>query len=232
MKKNLTLAQIEKKSITLRERVTTTITCAEQAKETGLLVHDIMSFTKQVEGMLDPQCKAAYASWQIALKQKKKYVDPLKALIASAKKAITEWDLKEKERIERETAEAEEAAKREEERERKALENKLTKTKDPIKREAIEEQLNSLVSCPVCFEKAARIDGIVKQSDWEITVVDMAELMKAVVEEKINISVDAFDVSIQAIKLFIKATGIKNIPGCSIKDTFIQRVVKTNEDDF
>lgn len=172
------------------------VTSIEKVNHGVIVLQEIKEMKAKVEEWLGPQKDAAYNAWQVTLKVYKKAMEPLKDAELILKDKISDFELAEEKRIEKEKA--------------KAVKPKMTK--------------NGFRPAPVVV-KAKKASGLVSQDDWKITVDDPVKLLKAVVSGKTNINLDKLvTIKTGVIKSYIRATGQTKIPGCTVQKGKIQQV--------
>lgn len=180
----------------------------------------------KLDAFFDPQNKAAYNTWQIGLKHKKEYYDPLVAAEKLVKDKKTTFDLAQEEAAEKERQKIEEKARKEEEKQKAKLQKKIDSTDDEEKKAVLQEQQESVHVQREAATVETKTEGSAKQADYNVEVYNMAAFLRAILEEDIQIKLDnVVEVKIKGIKDFIKLTNITNIPGCIVKKTFIQKVI-------
>jgi len=178
-------------ALTLVERATSLqVTTQADAEEVGAVLKLIKEAKTKIEEMFGPQVKAAYAAWQTSLEQKNNFTKPLDNAEKQLKSKLSDYQL----RVEEETA----AAK--------------------LAMESCTEE-GSFCPAPYIENEKGSVAGIAATADIEVTVTDTKKFLAAVVKGAIKIDLDRLiEVKVGVIKQFVKATGIRNIPGVTIKD--------------
>lgn len=180
-------------ALTLVERATAlVVTTQKDADEVGVVLKLIKEAKAKIEEMFGPQVKAAYAAWQTSLEQKNNFTKPLESAEKNLKARLSDYQLK----VEEETKKA-----------KAAME------------EACQGDVDSWCPAPYIENEKGAVAGVAATADIEIVVTDTKKLLTAVVKGTIKIDVDRLvDVKIGVIKQFVKATGVRNIPGVTVKD--------------
>jgi hypothetical protein len=180
----------------------------------------------KLDAFFDPQNKAAYNTWQIGLNHKKEYMTPLITAEKLIKEKKTMFDLAQEEAAEKERQKIEDAARKKEEQIKAKLQKKIDKTSDEETKAILEEQKESVHVQREAGMVETKTEGSAKQADYSVEVHNTAALLRAILDEEIQLKLDNIvEIKIKSIKDFIKITNITNIPGCTIKKTFIQKVL-------
>jgi hypothetical protein len=192
----------------------------------GMLVK-IKQAISEAEEALNPQCEATYHAWQVALTQKKKYVDPYKMMEKTIKGQIGNYELGQ-EKIRREEEERLQIIiKEQEEREKAKLLKRAEKAgaKGNVeKAEELREQAEMVfIPTPQLVSTTIqKTKGVSSRIDYDVEVVDMMILIKAIANGEITINIDRlFTVKAGILKDYVTMTGKKSVPGCVIKEKAI-----------
>ena len=178
---------------------------------------------KKVEEFFAPQLGSAYATWQTILAQKKQYISPLEAAEKLVKGKKTEFDLEQLRIVECERQRAEEKARLEEEKLAVKIQKKIDRTDDEEKLAILQERLETISVPRDMVESPVKVNAT--QKSFDVTVIDIMDLMEAVVKGEVNVDPDLlFEVKIKVLKDYLKLSGKTSIPGCSVKKTLIQRI--------
>ena len=178
---------------------------------------------KKVEEFFAPQLGSAYATWQTILAQKKQYISPLEAAEKLVKGKKTEFDLEQLRIVECERQRAEEKARLEEEKLAAKIQKKIDRTDDEEKLAILQERLETISVPRDMVESPVKVNAT--QKSFDVTVIDIMDLMEAVVKGEVNVDPDLlFEVKIKVLKDYLKLSGKTSIPGCSVKKTLIQRI--------
>jgi CRISPR/Cas system CMR subunit Cmr6 (Cas7 group RAMP superfamily) len=205
---------------------TMTITTIEESMGAVNFLKRIKEAKQKVENFFELQIKSAYRTWQILLKQKKEYMDPLITAEKIVKDKKTKFDLKQEELAEKERKEIEEKARKEEERQRAKLQKKIDKATDEEIKAILQEEQEMVHVQRETATITTKTEGTAKQVDYEVEVYDTAALVRAIINNDIAMKLDlVIEVKTKGIKDYVKATGVTTIPGCKIKKTFIQRIL-------
>lgn len=177
----------------------------------------------QVEAALDPQCKAAYTSWQIALNQKKHYLTPLEEALKIVKRKMGDYEIKQEQERQLEQAKLCAAAEKEEEERKKELDKKIAKAEkkgDTSLVDILELEKDTMALAPVIVPTLSKMNGLSSSNDYDVTITDAKAFLKAVIIGKIQINLDKIITwKLGGIKIYIKTTGTETIPGLLIVKT-------------
>lgn len=156
----------------------------------GEVLQKIKEMKNRVETWLGPQCTSAYQAWQTALNQKKAALAPVLELETGLKKKMSEYLILEDER--------------------RRMEMSLA--------QAMETEDGQFIPAPA-VSAATSAERIGAANDLEITVVDINLFIHSIVNDRLNIDVNAlFTVKVSTIKAFVKSTGMRSIPGLIISE--------------
>lgn len=192
-----------------------TIQNQEQYDLAAGFLTDVKQKMKEVELAMDPSCKAAYAAWQTALDQKKKYLAPYIEAEVVVKRTLSNYLIKQDIIAKVAEAKAISEAKAAEEKERAKLLKRANKLdgKGLIEdaeelRDQAENVFVPVVAPDYSVTKAA---GVTSTEDFDIDITDMALFLGWVIN---NMDCAAIvTIKTQPIKQYIKLTKITNIPG-------------------
>jgi hypothetical protein len=212
--------QLDKKLVAVQKMVAA-IKIVDQTTLDGAgdMLLKIKGAITEVEEALDPQCKSAYNTWQVALAQKKKYLTPYQTLESAVKGEIGRYTLEQEEIREAEEQRLQALAEEEEDR----TKAKLLKQADAARKkgnvdkaEELEEQAEMvMVPQPQMTNQVTQVSGVTSTKETEIEVVDLMALIKAIAKGTVKINVDAlFSVKISIIKQYVNATGVTSLDGC------------------
>jgi len=186
-------------------------------------LRNVNAAKKKVEEFFAPQLGSAYATWQTILAQKKQYISPLEAAEKLVKGKKTEFDLEQLRIVECERQRAEEKARLEEEKLAAKIQKKIDRTDDEEKLAILQERLETISVPRDMVESPVKVNAT--QKSFDVTVIDIMDLMEAVVKGEVNVDPDLlFEVKIKVLKDYLKLSGKTSIPGCSVKKTLIQRI--------
>ncbi len=186
-------------------------------------LRNVNAAKKKVEEFFAPQLGSAYATWQTILAQKKQYISPLEAAEKLVKGKKTEFDLEQLRIVECERQRAEEKARLEEEKLAVKIQKKIDRTDDEEKLAILQERLETISVPRDMVESPVKVNAT--QKSFDVTVIDIMDLMEAVVKGEVNVDPDLlFEVKIKVLKDYLKLSGKTSIPGCSVKKTLIQRI--------
>lgn len=186
-------------------------------------LRNVNAAKKKVEEFFAPQLGSAYATWQTILAQKKQYISPLEAAEKLVKGKKTEFDLEQLRIVECERQRAEERARLEEEKLAVKIQKKIDRTDDEEKLAILQERLETISVPRDMVESPVKVNAT--QKSFDVTVIDIMDLMEAVVKGEVNVDPDLlFEVKIKVLKDYLKLSGKTSIPGCSVKKTLIQRI--------
>ena len=186
-------------------------------------LRNVNAAKKKVEEFFAPQLGSAYATWQTILAQKKQYISPLEAAEKLVKGKKTEFDLEQLRIVECEGQRAEEKARLEEEKLAVKIQKKIDRTDDEEKLAILQERLETISVPRDMVESPVKVNAT--QKSFDVTVIDIMDLMEAVVKGEVNVDPDLlFEVKIKVLKDYLKLSGKTSIPGCSVKKTLIQRI--------
>jgi len=186
-------------------------------------LRNVNAAKKKVEEFFAPQLGSAYATWQTILAQKKQYISPLEAAEKLVKGKKTEFDLEQLRIVECEWQRAEEKARLEEEKLAVKIQKKIDRTDDEEKLAILQERLETISVPRDMVESPVKVNAT--QKSFDVTVIDIMDLMEAVVKGEVNVDPDLlFEVKIKVLKDYLKLSGKTSIPGCSVKKTLIQRI--------
>ena len=186
-------------------------------------LRNVNAAKKKVEEFFAPQLGSAYATWQTILAQKKQYISPLEAAEKLVKGKKTEFDLEQRRIAEEQQRKADEKARIADEKLRARIQKKIDKTDDEEKVAVLQEQLETAHVPRVVVEAPVKLNAT--QKSFDVTVIDIMDLMEAVVKGEVNVDPDLlFEVKIKVLKDYLKLSGKTSIPGCSVKKTLIQRI--------
>lgn len=186
-------------------------------------LRNVNAAKKKVEEFFAPQLGSAYATWQTILTQKKQYISPLEAAEKLVKGKKTEFDLEQLRIVECERQRAEEKARLEEEKLAVKIQKKIDRTDDEEKLAILQERLETISVPRDMVESPVKVNAT--QKSFDVTVIDIMDLMEAVVKGEVNVDPDLlFEVKIKVLKDYLKLSGKNSVPGCSIKKTLIQRI--------
>jgi hypothetical protein len=220
MAENTEIVKVENefKSLTLERASAMQVTTQVEYTAAGEMLQVIVAGKKKVLALLDPQCKATYNAWQVALGQKKKYMDPIESVEKSLKSKMGDFEL-EQERLRKE---AEEAALKEAEKAREKLLKKADKAREKGQDDLADhlEMVADGVGAEALAElpEAVQHDGgTYSQKDWDITVKNPMEFIKAIANGTVKVNIDSIITwKIGGIKAYVKASGSTKVPGLTI----------------
>lgn len=215
---------VEQKGLTLRDAANG-IQIKDQIsyEHAADFLTEVKTKMKEVEAAMDPQCKAAYDSWQTALTQKKRYLAPFLEAETIVKKGMGAYQLEQRRMAEEAERRAREEAAKQEEKERQALLKKAAKCKNEDRAAELEAQAG-MVFVPVVapVHEVTKAEGVSAVSDFDIEIHDMKAFIRALADGKIMIDpAEIFTVKIAPIKQYIKLTKTTNIPGVSITEKMV-----------
>ena len=222
---SLTVIKNETNSLMLRVQKMAVVSQETLEMATDLL-KNVTEVRKKAETVFDPQISASYKAWQIALEQKKKFINPLLDAEKAIKAKTSDYIVEKNRKLEEERLKAEEEARKKEEKLRAKLAKKIEKTNDSETKAILEEQMENVVVQPdtAYMPTAVKVDGMVQQKDWKIEVVDKGKLLRAVLNDEIPVNVDnLIDVKIGVLKTYLKNSGKDKIVGCVVKPVIIQK---------
>jgi len=177
---------------------------------------EVKTKIREVESAMEPQCKAAYDSWQIALSQKKLYLKPFQAAEAEIKGKMSQYQLEQRRIQEEAERRAMEEAERQAEKERQALLKKAARTKDEDKAEELREQAEMVfVPAVVTDHSVGKVDGISAADTVEVEVMDIKALLGWLAVGPMDPSM-VVTVKTAPLKQYLKMVGETKIPGCKV----------------
>lgn len=183
-------------------------------------LRELKTRQKDVESVLEPQCKAAYDSWQVALEQKKKFLAPFTKAESAVKLLMSEYQMEQRRVAEEAERKAQEEAAKQEEKERQKLLKKAGRCKDPDKAAELEAQAE-MVFVPVVTpsHEVTKAQGVSTTVDFDVEIHDIRTFLRALVDGQILLDPnELLTVKIQPIKQYIKLTKTTKIPGVRIKE--------------
>ena len=171
------------------------VTTIDSAQEAIDFANDIKVRRVKIETeVTGPPKKAAYDAWQISLGIEKKLLTSYNEAEKIIKRKISDYQV-EQDRIRMEALKA---------------------IQEPVPGEL------PTVDPSIFTKNSEKINGSSSTDDWEITVLDMLKFAKwCLTKEKKpwTLFLKVFSVSTVAVKDYIKATGIEEMPGLLIKKT-------------
>lgn len=194
------------------------------------MLKSIKAAKQRVEDLFGPQAKSAYAAWQTALAQKKRFEGPLKQADKAIRATMSDYQIEQERKEEEALKKAAAEAAAEEEAQRKALDKKIKaaeKKGDTLGASILEEEKEE-VYVPVMTPDNKRIkpQGVVAQGDIKIEVTDTTMLLRAILDGGINLNIDKLvNIKTSIIKAYVRATGVKAIPGVNVR-TIKKQLVK------
>lgn len=148
----------------------------------------------------EPQKKAAWESYQVSLKQYKKYVDPHDTLEAMAKRKISDFDL---------------AQRRLQEEQTRLL----------LEQVDVADTVEDMVPAVVPEMAISKPQGNATTDTYNITVIDRKAFLKAILDGDVLIDLNALlEFKTSVIKAYIKSSGRTTIPGLNIEKDIIQSI--------
>lgn len=164
------------------------------AEEAASVLQKIKDAKVKIEEMFGPQVKSTYTAWQTALEQKNNFMKPLNAAEKALKSKMSDFTI---------------------------MMEKLAE-----EQKAKMDECNSDSFCPAPYvEGPKEISGLSSSSDIEVNIIDLKKLLAAVIKGAIAINIDLLvDVKLGVVKQFVRTTGIRKIPGVTIKDKKIIKV--------
>jgi thiamine biosynthesis lipoprotein ApbE len=224
---NTSLAVVKSEANTLALRVQkTTVISQETLVSATDLLKNVIAVRKKAETMFDPQVDAAYKSWQIAINQKKTFIGPLLAAEKDLKEKTGKYIIEQDRILEQQRLKAEEAARKKEEKIKAKLQKKIDGTSDSETKAILEEQKENVLVSPdtAYLPTTTKVDGMVKQNDYKIEVIDKEKLLQAIMDGDLDIDIDSLvDMKISVLKAYLKNSGKDKIAGCVVTKTVIQK---------
>lgn len=190
------------------------------------LLKNVVLVRKKAETMFDPQVEAAYKSWKISCSQKSTFIGPLLSAEKEIKDKTGKYILQQEKILEQQRLKAEEEARKKEEKLRAKLQKKIEKTTDNETKAILEEQYDNVLVAPdtAYLSTSVKVDGMSKQKDFRIEVVNKYKLLKAVINGELDVDIDGLiDVKIGVLKTYLKNSGKTSIVGCTVEQTLIQK---------
>lgn len=178
---------------------------------------EIKTRMKGVEDALDPQCKAAHAAWQTALKQKKAYLQPYEQAEAEIKIKMGQYQLEQRRIQEEVERRAMEEAEKQAEKERQALLKKADKCKSGDKAEELRAQAEQVFVPAITPDySVGKVEGIAATDTMEIEVTNIKKFLEwLAIIGPLDPSV-VVTIKTAPLKQYLKMTGTTEIPGCKI----------------
>lgn len=181
---------------------------------------------RKIADVFGPQKKATHLAWQSVIAQEKKFLGPLESAEAMVKHKKTDFDIEQKKTIDRMREEAERKAAAKEEQIRARLLKKMEAERDLEKVAVLQEKIEEVHVDRQSVPEMIKVEGIATQKDIEVEVVNIYHLMEAVINGQVNVDArKLFEVKASVLKVYVKMTGERTVPGCRVKDVLIQRVV-------
>lgn len=202
------------------------VTSQESLIDATDLLKNVIVVRKKAETMFDPQVEAAYRSWKISCEQKKTFIGPLLAAEKEIKDKTGKYILEQERVLEQQRLKAEEEARKKEEKIRAKLQKKIDKSTDNETIAILEEQIENVLVAPdtAYLPTSVKVDGMSKQRDFRIEVVNKYKLLKAVINGELDVDIDGLiDVKIGVLKTYLKNSGKTSIVGCIVEQTLIQK---------
>jgi len=164
----------------------------------------------------------AYKAWKAIVAKENESLAPLTDADTIVREKVGVY-LDEEARLRRIAQRKEEdKARVEAERKRKELEKRAGKAKKPETKERLEEEAQDVFEEPVFVQpevdKTTKLDSgsITRKTDIQITVTDKKAFLAAVASGEIPTT--CVDIKTNKVKAWVKAAGIKKIPGAHIKE--------------
>jgi ATPase subunit of ABC transporter with duplicated ATPase domains len=211
MDKDVSLMDIMVNSVVVSDQ-----TSYEKAAE---LLVTIREGKKNVIAALDPQRESAWANYQVALNQLKKYKDPYDAAEKVVNGKISDYLIEEKRKEEREQERLNELAEKEAEKQRQKLLKKAGKAKTEERKEELEEEAEMVFAVPTqVTSTVTKAEGVAHRFDTKVEIIDMLKLIKAIADGTVRVNVDKlFTAKSSVLKELVDLMGLKSIPGCKIE---------------
>lgn len=180
---------------------------------------NIKTKMKEVEAAMDPQCKSAYAAWQTANDQKKRYLAPYVEAESITKASLSSYQLEQRRIAEVAEAKAREEALKQEEAERKKLLARANRTKDEDRAEDLRQQAD-MVFVPVVApdHSITKAEGVSTSDTFDVEITNTKEFLLWLIESGLDLST-VLSLKTGPIKQYIKLTKTTKIPGCRINKT-------------
>lgn len=173
---------------------------------------------REVEAAMEPQVKAAYNSWQVALKQKKGYLKPYEEAEATTKRVMGAYQIEQR----RLAAEAEEqarrAAEKAEEAERKRLLSRAARCKDEDRAAELTAQAES-VFVPVVAptHEVTKAEGTSTSFRTAVEIMDTKGFLQWLITSGLDLDA-VITVKMGPVEQYVKLTKAKTIPGCRLSE--------------
>lgn len=153
----------------------------------------LTAFVKKAEALFNPHIERAYATWNGLTKERKAFIDPLQAAIATVKARGVKWsqDEEEKTKAAQRLADAESARLAREEADRKVVEAERARAQGDVEtaRELVQEAEEIRQSPPPgahVQSAVPKVAGVGVRANWVHEVTDFKALVKAVAEGKVS----------------------------------------------
>jgi hypothetical protein len=224
MANDLVLSHSDPGQPILAEAQNMTISCAEHVRSGVELLQAIKKTKQEINDVLKPQIESAHKAWKVALAQKNKYFEPLHKAESIIKDKISDYEIEQDRLIQAQRLKEEEKARRAEERLIKKLEKRADKIADEETRAMIEEQIEE-IHVPVNYvPEPEKIKGKTAQKTVNVKIHNINKLVRHLVNNDINLE-KMVTIKLGPLKSYIKLTGAKSIPGTTITQSLIQRVI-------
>lgn len=175
------------------------------------------AYLKRVDAeLMEPQRDIKRAVDKAMKGYKEKFIAPVERAVDHLKRQVSTF-LVEQDRLREEQQRTEnEAAERAAEKERARLAGLAKRTKNPEKKEALEQQAAAVFAVPVIVDKAHGGEGIGYRDDVEVEVLDLRAFAAFVVNSTDSPLDPMVTVKVGGVKEFLKFHGLTECPGLRI----------------
>lgn len=202
----------------------------EQAGAAACFLVNIKTVLRKIESERAKIIDPLNESMKSARNFFKNISDPLETAEINIKRKISDYRVEQERMRQAEERRLQEETRRREAAERKRLLDQAAKAEAAGKMEKAEEKLEQaeqvFIPMPVVAPYAENTHKITGGStsgskDIEISIIDALTVCKAVAAG--TLPVHCIEIKTGEIKRFVKATNNRNIPGVSVRDTFVTR---------
>jgi hypothetical protein len=212
--------QLEQQGLVLQDEASRILVTDGDSRDVAAeFLISIKTQQKEVEAAMDPQCKTAYAAWQTANAQKKKYLAPYLNAEKILKSHIGKFDLIQIELQEKADAKAAKVAEQREAKERKRLQKLADKHRDAgndEKADDFEDRVDEVfVPTTVANIIPEKAEGVTSRKDFDLEVTNKKELLKWLMTTGMDLD-KVVTLKVAPIKQYITLTQLKTVPGLRI----------------